>query len=270
MAERARVATLRIETEDRDRRRVAESLARRLGLRMIADAGSDACGDFTLAMRDDGLELRSAMPRMKPGTGLSIDFHWLRHRRANLTRQQPLAKAVGRDTRTVLDATAGLGQDAALLAAMGFKVTAVERHPILAAILDAALRDAAIDPVIATRLGGRLAFVHQDARVMLAAGSRQFDCVYLDPMFPPKRKASALARKEIRLVRALVGDDDDAGELLALARAHARRAVVKRPAHAPPLAEDVTGSIAGKLARYDLYVRADRPPTKDETRNGCR
>ncbi len=257
---------LRIETEVVDRRREAEMLARRLGLRIAADgadAGADVDVNVIFAMRDDGLELRSAAPKMKPGTGLRIDFTWLARRGrggrgsagANLSRNQPLAKAIGRETRTVLDATAGLGKDSALLAAMGFEVTALERHPILANMLDEALAAAMHEPAITALLGARLKFIHRDARRVLPQIGHRFDCVYLDPLFPPKRKASALAKKEIRLIRALVGDDDDAGELLALARKHAPRVVVKRPTHAPPLADDVNVSLGGKLVRYDLYVR---------------
>ncbi len=217
----------------------------------------DAAGGLTLALRDDGLELRDIDTR--PGRGLRLDFTQLSKRgraSANLSRRQPLARAIGRDARRVIDATAGLGQDAALLAAMGFEVTGIERSNVLAAMLNEAMGRAENDPPTAKMLGNRLRFQHGDARKLLAGGALEaVDCVYLDPMFPPKRKASALAKKEIRQVRALVGEDEDAAELLSAARRTARRVVVKRPTYAPPLASDIATMIEGNLVRYDVYVR---------------
>lgn len=74
-------------------------------------------------------------------------------------------------------------------------------------------------------------------------------------MFPPKRKASALAKKSIRMVRAVVGDDEDAADLLECARRIAgQRVVVKRPTDAGPLSGPAPASaIETKLVRYDVY-----------------
>jgi 16S rRNA (guanine1516-N2)-methyltransferase len=256
MVDRARVV-MRMETEAADRTREARAIARRLhlDLDLVASKVAEDAADLILAMRADGLEVRGVRPAMRPGTGLRIDFQWLARRGVNLSRRQPLARAIGRDTRQVLDATAGLGHDAALLAALGFQVTAVERNPVLAIMLESALREARRDSRIAAVLGDRLQFEHQEARTIMQSMPGRFDCIYLDPMFPPRRKASALANKEIRLVRALVGDDDDAADLLEPALAAARRVVVKRPTWAPPFESAPTASITGKLVRYDLYVR---------------
>jgi 16S rRNA (guanine1516-N2)-methyltransferase len=78
-------------------------------------------------------------------------------------------------------------------------------------------------------------------------------------MFPTKRKKSAAVRKEMRLLRELVGDDLDAIELFGVARAVAGgRVVVKRANDAPPLAPDPDASIGGKLVRYDIYLTGRR------------
>jgi 16S rRNA (guanine1516-N2)-methyltransferase len=74
-------------------------------------------------------------------------------------------------------------------------------------------------------------------------------------MFPPKKRESALPRKEIQLIRALVGDDSGARVLLEAALRHARkRVVVKRPHHAPHLAGRPHHVIESKLLRYDVYL----------------
>jgi len=172
---------------------------------------------------------------------------------------QAVARAVGlgkgRPPPRVLDATAGLGRDAAVLAALGCEVLALERHPAVCALLEDAGARAAADPVARARLQDRLRFQCADARSFLAAGgARGFDVIYLDPMHPGRAK-SALVKQEMRLFRALVGSDEDAALLLEAALgAGAPRVAVKRPAQAPPLAGKPAGSIPGRTTRFDLYL----------------
>ena len=181
-------------------------------------------------------------------------------------KRQLLGKAVGLARLAqprVLDATAGLGRDAFVLASLGAQVTLVERNATVAALLaDARLR-ALADPVTAAA-AARTAIVGADARNLLAlppsavagglAGER-FDVIYLDPMYPDRGK-SALAKKELQLLRELAGPDDDAAELLEPALANARRrVVVKRPLRAPPLARrEPSLAFAGSQARFDVYL----------------
>jgi 16S rRNA (guanine1516-N2)-methyltransferase len=101
----------------------------------------------------------------------------------------------------------------------------------------------------------RLTFVEGDAAAIL--GEQSVDAVLVDPMFPPKRKSSALARKDVRLLRAAVGDDPDADRLFAAARRAARiRVAVKRADDSP----DIAGAPApdlrfeGRTARFDVYL----------------
>jgi 16S rRNA (guanine1516-N2)-methyltransferase len=170
----------------------------------------------------------------------------------------------------VLDATAGLGRDAFRLAYHGCRVTAIERSPVLFALLQDGLERAARVPEIQEHLGDRLRLLHADARGFLQQLAKECgtaalggvsspedvpDVVYLDPMFPPQKK-SALAKVEMRILRQLVGGDPDAGELFELARAVARqRVVVKRHRRAAPLAPNPTHSHSDQTTRYDVYVR---------------
>lgn len=102
-------------------------------------------------------------------------------------------------------------------------------------------------------------FDHGHARARAATSPQDVpDVVYLDPMFPPQKK-SALVKVEMRILRQLVGDDHDAGELFELACAVARqRVVVKRHRHAEPLSPNPTHSHSDQTTRYDVYVRALR------------
>ena len=158
---------------------------------------------------------------------------------------------MGKKTRTVVDSTAGFCQDALLLALMGFRVTAIERSPIVAALArDGLLR---FSTETGMTLTNRLQLLVGDARALLPSITPTPDAIYLDPMFPPKRKKSAAAKKEMRLLRELVGDDPDASDLLSR-RVALDRVVVKRPDDASPLAPDSSMSIASKLVRYDVYL----------------
>lgn len=200
---------------------------------------------LVLVVTPRGLELREANAPESRGVRARIDKHAAGPR---VSRRHAFGRAIGPGARTVLDATAGLGQDAGMLVAMGFDVTAVERVPMLAALLRDAVERL---PEIASRLR----VVEDDARDVLREAAPPPDVVYLDPMFPPKRKTSALARKSVRWIRRLAGDDPDAADLLAVAREHAaQRVVVKRPTYATPVASEPSFVIETKLVRYDVYV----------------
>jgi 16S rRNA (guanine1516-N2)-methyltransferase len=174
---------------------------------------------------------------------------------ASEARGMPVVRAMG-TARRVVDATAGLLGDAFLLAAAGLEVTAIERHRAVYLLALDGLARAGRDARLSELIGARIQLVHADAREWLAerSGTAEApDAVLIDPMFPPKRRASALPRKEMVALRAVVGADDDAAELLAQARLAAReRVVVKRGDDAPALGVP-DWSIAGTTVRFDVW-----------------
>jgi Protein of unknown function (DUF548). len=90
----------------------------------------------------------------------------------------------------------------------------------------------------------------------LASLAEKPDCIYLDPMFPPKRKQSAATRKSMAILRDILGDDLDRQVLFEAAfAATGRRVVVKSPDYAEPLGGKPQESYQGKLLRYDVYLR---------------
>ena len=229
----------------------AEELARELNLPLAMTGDPES--DLQLVLTPEHLELQSARdPRLGP---VYVDFSRLdlRPYSTNLSRRQPLARACGKKTRTIVDATAGYGQDALLLALMGFRVTAIERSSVVMALARDGLNR--LTALTGITLSERLQLVYGDSRALLSAIAPCPDAIYLDPMFPPKRRKSAAVKKEMRLLRELVGNDADALELLEISRGIARdRVVVKRPDDAPPLAPDPSMSLMGKLVRYDVYL----------------
>lgn len=203
--------------------------------------------DLVLAEHEGVLELRG--PSDRAGTGIRVD---LGAADARGVRGIPLVRAMGDRARTVADATAGLLGDAWLLALAGFEVTAFERSPAVAALARDGLARAARDPRIDGDALARLQLHEADAREALVPGA--FDAVLVDPMFPPKRRASALPPKELQVLRAAVGEDPDAVLLLDAARRCARvRAVVKRSDDAPELVPGADLRIEGRTVRFDVY-----------------
>ncbi|MCC7146944.1 MAG: class I SAM-dependent methyltransferase [Phycisphaeraceae bacterium] len=221
----------------------------------LADPNAVQPGDLVLTVTATRLELHELGHRGRP---LALDFaHLDVTSPAGRTLRQPLAKAVGFKKRSqapsILDATAGLGEDAYLLATLGCTVTAIERQPVVAALLcDAHRRLSLVQPEIAARLTVR----QGDARQLLADFNPQPQVVYLDPMFPAMNRKTA-ERRPLQLLRRLAGDDLDADALLPLAlQLAAHRVVVKRPPKAPPLAGlPPAFSCHGRGVRWDVYPR---------------
>lgn len=180
-------------------------------------------------------------------------------------RGHPLVRAAGIKRgriHSIVDATAGLGRDAFLLASAGATVTLIERSAEVHALLKDALARAAIESPELAEIVGRMALIHGDARDHLPA--LEPDVVIVDPMHPPRRN-TALVKKEMRQLSAIVGADEDAHELMriALASAH-ERVVLKWPLRAAPLLDTPKPShqLAGKTVRYEVFATALKVPAK--------
>lgn len=213
---------------------------------------------MALVRTPDHLELRK---RDEPKLGgIFVDFvaGGMAHRRKfGGGRGEAVAKAVGIKGSylpEVVDATAGLGRDAFVLASVGCRVRMLERNPVVAALLEDGLHRGYLDAEIGPWLRDRLQLIYASSLTGLAEITPRPQVVYLDPMFPHKQK-SALVKKEMRIFQSLVGPDLDADGLLEPARRLAiKRVVVKRPDYAPPLAGVATQSaVVTKSHRFDIY-----------------
>lgn len=222
----------------------------------MTEAPSGAIGDF--ALERDTRQRLSLRALHHPRYG-AIHANWLSPdvvRRIAAGKRQPLARACGLRKQPhphIIDATGGLGRDAFTLAALGARITLIERHPLIFELLqDARVR--AIEQAKLAATAQRISLLQADARDWLAATHSGFDAIYLDPMYPDDGKA-ALPSKEMQILRELTGGDNDADQLLTIARASGQRVVVKRPRHAPPLADvppDTTFN--SPRLRLDVYL----------------
>lgn len=172
-------------------------------------------------------------------------------------RGQDLAKAMGLragKTPMIIDATAGLGRDAFLLASLGAQVTLIERSEKMHALLTDGMNRAAKEGGAYSEIIDRMTLLKGDAKDLLP--DLDGEAILIDPMHPP-RKSSALVKLELRQVREIVGTDEDAADLVRVALANAtNRVVVKWPAKADPI-EGIgacTHHIMGKSTRYDVFM----------------
>ncbi|MCF6345272.1 MAG: class I SAM-dependent methyltransferase [Thiomicrorhabdus sp.] len=187
-------------------------------------------------------------------------------------KNQPLVRAMGKiENRLpyVVDATAGMGGDSFVLASLGCHVLMLERSMAVSALLkDALLRgeaflktensDSELHDIFA-----RLQVIHTDSTHFLhhqtINHAHPIEVVYMDPMYPEKKKKAA-TKKEMKVLQTLVGPDQDSQHLLQAALQAARyRVVVKRPKNAPIIQLDnpklvPTTQIFSPNTRYDIYV----------------
>ena len=187
----------------------------------------------------------------------AIDFNHGKNswRRKQGRKNELLVKALGLKklkNPVVLDGTAGLGRDSFIIASLGCQVLMVERSADIHALLANALDNALNNPELATICQQMQLF---KGDLFTFSPPQPVDVVYLDPMYPHRRK-SALVKKEMRLLRQVVGDDRDSDALLVRAKEIAQaRVVVKRPKGAPFLNEQPPNhAIKGKKGRFDIYL----------------
>lgn len=158
---------------------------------------------MALVLTTEHLELRK---RDEPKLGgIFVDFVGgaMAHRRKfGGGRGEAVAKAVGIKgdyLPDVVDATAGLGRDAFVLASVGCRVRMLERNPVVAALLDDGLARGYADAEIGGWLQERLQLIHASSLTALTDITPRPQVVYLDPMFPHKQKKRAGEERDARL-----------------------------------------------------------------------
>ena len=186
----------------------------------------------------------------------------LLHRLKNY-RSEHIVKALGkkRSGLRILDATAGLGRDALILAAAGNNVLGLEQNADVHALLAQELEKLHKSHIL------NIVFEHCNSIDFLKSTTEQFDIIYLDPMFPKSSK-SRLVKQEMVWLKNIVGENnnpennkdttsDSATDLelfnLALQKT-GDRVIIKRPIHAPFInGIKPNYQILGDINRFDVY-----------------
>ncbi len=215
---------------------------------------------YQLIQEQDGLKLINTEDAKEKPVWVDFQDASLNQRRARLSKEDGLIKAcwVGKDQRRLLDCTAGLGQDAFLLAAYGFEVTMLERNPVILSLLkdgfERARNDEQLKPILE-----RMTLIEADAISFLDDNKDTFHVVYADPMFPTRKK-KALVKKEMRALHHIVGIDQDVDQLIALGLDHgAQKVVVKRPRLSTWIYQEPCYTYHFQSTRFDVYRPSPKP-----------
>ena len=156
--------------------------------------------------------------------------------------------------RNIVDATAGLGYDAFILASLGAKVTLIERSKKMYEILQNGINEATSFGGEIERIINRMDLLLGDSKDILPKLSPEV--IMIDTMYKDRKK-TALVKNNMRLVREIVGPDSDYVELLKVALSYAKnRVVMKQPRYADPIKEirKCSHQILGKTIRYDIFM----------------
>jgi 16S rRNA (guanine1516-N2)-methyltransferase len=273
------MTSIKISYQQVEQQLVATELAAALGLEIIdpseltrssklAHKAESSAGYF-LEVSSDGIALvpftRKAHGPIICDFASSANSHRRKYGGGN---GQAIAKAVGLSGKfqpKVLDLTAGLGGDAFVLASLGCQIQLIERNPIVHCLLADGLQRAGYSGNEDRELAdivARMDLIEGDSIHYLEHLNTQQlpDIIYLDPMFP-ERKKSAKVKKEMQAFHGIVGGDEDAAELLDLALQRAQyRVVVKRSASAGYLGNKTPSySLEGKSTRFDIFALQKLP-----------
>lgn len=242
--------------------RSAMRLSELLGLPILATGDNAEINKYPVVLWVGAAGLGLKQTGKNSPNPVQVDFleGSMAYRNRNKANARELiVKAVGvkqNQDLKVLDATAGLGRDAFILAAFGCDVQLLERSPIIFLLLQDGMRRAEGDPDIAP-IVARMRVLQVEALSYLnrlVVDQNTPDVIYLDPMFPGRLK-SAKVKKEMQVLQLLLTDNPDDQALLKTAIDIAKkRVVVKRPRLADFLHNCTPSfSITGRSSRFDVY-----------------
>ena len=237
---------------------VSEELASRLGVPVMesTDLSSIATRNFFLCYRQGCLKLLDKQSLKNGGLMVEIEPRPGEQHSYPAPKKDLLAYAIGKKTNTVIDATTGWAQDSLAIFRMGYELQCLERSPVMSELIRDGFKRLAQKEWMLNRQLQPPKLMAGNAIELLGNLPEKPDCIYLDPMFPPKRKKSALSKKNMMVLRDILGDDEDRADLFAAAmQATAKRVVVKSPDYAEPLGGKPSECYQGKLLRYDVYIK---------------
>lgn len=229
---------------DRD---AADMLSRQLGV-PLADSMGEALTlvfDGTgLSLVGGGMRYQGDFARMLSRVTKGRLHHEMLVKLAKTKTEHPVA----------VDAAAGMGEDSFLLAAAGYEVYLFERDRVIAALLGDALLRAEKDKQL-RGIVGRMHLKEGDSIELMPQLGIVPEIVYLDPMFPPRKK-SGLIHKKLQLIQKLEQPCADERELFdAAAALQPKKIIIKRPLNGAPLADRKPSyTVKGKAIRYDVVV----------------
>jgi len=219
--------------------------------------------EYHLVYTDFRLELQHNPYRTnKRQNSVYVDFlhqDTIHRRITSANKKNPLPRAAGVKTGirpSIIDVTAGYGTDSMVLAWFGCKVTLIERSPVIHALLLDGIERAKKNEILSGIITSNISLIQGDSNIILQRKSCAADTIIVDPMYPANVKGP-LNKKEMRIIRDIVGDDADNEKLLHISLQTAgKRVAVKRPKGAKSLSAHPkpTYVVPMKSGRFDVYL----------------
>lgn len=201
-------------------------------------------------------------PKLSTDKGQSLQLNFHRVRKPSL--KQALVRAIGFKGRafSILDITAGWGQDAFLLSLCGCQVTALESNPFVFHFVKNSLeahstqrkRRDGINPASCERPSGNIQLIFADSLSYLKniKTENRPDIIYMDPMFGGKK--TRLSQKSIHILKEIVGPTANKQELFELALKKAlKKVVVKRHRLEPSIGKNKPSVFKARSICYDVF-----------------
>ena len=144
----------------------------------------------------------------------------------------------------ILDCTAGFGRDARTLDLLGYKVTMVEKSPLIILILRNAIN---------ILKNHNLNLYYGDSYDFLNHSEKEYDYIYIDFMFD-KTKDKSLSSKNDEILKIISSSEENKNRLVKLAiKKSKKRVVVKEPKYSSSNIINADFNIKTKLINYNIY-----------------
>ena len=165
-----------------------------------------------------------------------------------------LKKALGKKNKnlTIFDGTAGFLSDTLIFLALGHKVIACEQSRVLFLLLSDAINRAK------TKLNflDNLNLIHGDALDVYKI-IEDIDVIYLDPMYPPKKKNALRSgiMNDIKSILKLENIENLEDQVFFdFKKNKFKKIILKRPIKSKIIDNSLNYQIKGKSTRFDVYI----------------
>lgn len=204
--------------------------------------------DYFLEYKDNKVMMQK---QSGPEHPLVVDFalQWKEWKQQKISiKSDLLAKACSLSKgKKILDLTMGLANDSLKLIYFGAHVTAVEKQPMIFALVRDALDrfEQALE----------LQLVAADVLTQSASFFKDFDVFYMDPMFHLEKR-TALPKKKMQFLADIIGKntDEEFSAVFKVLQNYKKRIVIKRHPDAPHFLSLKPKNIyAGKKIRFEVF-----------------
>jgi len=163
--------------------------------------------------------------------------------RKSLPQKRPV------ESKLIWDLCGGWGEDGLMMALWSHNVVSYESSPVVHLLAQRALEKFTHQQAPDIKIKR----MHAKAEDALAKANQKPEVIYLDPMYP-QTKSKALNQSEMRYLKPLANNSDNALRLLETSLNVATESVIlKRPIKAEILLQSPTRSIEQGSTRYDIY-----------------